>query len=90
MVLYSAIYRTVELSDGWTGKVMATQWLFNFFDAAMVLLAVYTVLIAHPGWLLQSKHQASGVVGTERHAWSSYTKEGLHSRTSSYETGMTA
>jgi hypothetical protein len=90
VVLYSAIYRTVELSDGWRGKVMATQWLFNFFDAAMVLLAVYSVLIAHPGWLLQSRHKASDVAGMERHTWSGFTKEGKHSRTSSYETGMTA
>ena len=69
---------------------MATQWLFNFFDAAMVLLAVYTMLIAHPGWLLQSRHQAGDVAGTGRHAWSGFAKEGKHSRTSSYETGMTA
>jgi hypothetical protein len=47
-----AIYRTIELSDGWNGEVMSTQWLFDVFDASMVVLSVYTILILHPGWLL--------------------------------------
>jgi hypothetical protein len=29
--------------------------LFNFWDAAMVLLAIWTVLVAHPGWLLKTQ-----------------------------------
>ena len=26
-----SIYRLIELSDGWTGKVISTQWLFGLF-----------------------------------------------------------
>ena len=26
-----SIYRLVELSDGWTGRVISTQWLFGPF-----------------------------------------------------------
>ncbi|KAH9057668.1 RTA1 like protein [Lactarius vividus] len=29
LLLIRSIYRTVELSDGWTGTIISTQWLFN-------------------------------------------------------------
>jgi ABC-type uncharacterized transport system YnjBCD permease subunit len=29
LLIIRSIYRTVELSDGWTGKVISTQWLFG-------------------------------------------------------------
>ncbi|KIK54936.1 hypothetical protein GYMLUDRAFT_76833 [Collybiopsis luxurians FD-317 M1] len=48
-----AIYRTVELADGFDGEVIRTQWLFNFFDATMVVLAMFTYNFAHPGRLLE-------------------------------------
>ncbi|KAJ3766679.1 RTA1-like protein [Lentinula raphanica] len=44
-----AIYRTIELSDGFDGKIIETQWLFDVFDAAMVVLAMYTYNFVHPG-----------------------------------------
>lgn len=47
-----AIYRTVELSGGWDGRVISTQLYFNVLDGAMVVLAVYTMNLAHPGRLL--------------------------------------
>ncbi|KIK54937.1 hypothetical protein GYMLUDRAFT_231507 [Collybiopsis luxurians FD-317 M1] len=48
-----AIYRTVELTDGFHGKIIETQWLFNVFDGAMIVLAMVTFNIAHPGLLLK-------------------------------------
>ncbi|KAJ3809465.1 RTA1-domain-containing protein [Lentinula aff. lateritia] len=47
-----AIYRTVELTDGFHGKIIETQWLFNVFDGAMIVLAMYAFNVAHPGRLL--------------------------------------
>jgi hypothetical protein len=29
ILVIRSIYRTVELSDGWLGKVISTQWLFG-------------------------------------------------------------
>jgi hypothetical protein len=49
-----AIYRTIELSDGWNGRIISTQVLFNVLDGAMIVLALYTGNIAHPGLLLGS------------------------------------
>jgi len=47
-----AIYRTIELSNGWNGRIISTQVLFNVLDGAMVTLAIYTLNFAHPGMLL--------------------------------------
>ncbi|PPR07632.1 hypothetical protein CVT26_001700 [Gymnopilus dilepis] len=58
-----SVYRTIELSNGWNGRIISTQVLFNVLDGAMVTLAIYTVNIAHPGWLLGSR---SGFVKSTR------------------------
>ncbi|KAF8266590.1 RTA1 like protein-domain-containing protein, partial [Lactarius quietus] len=52
LLVIRSIYRTVELSDGWTGVIISTQWLFNTFDGAMIVLATFTLNALHPGRLL--------------------------------------
>jgi len=48
-----AVYRTIELADGWNGRIISTQVYFNVLDGAMVTLAIYTLNFAHPGVFLQ-------------------------------------
>ncbi|EMD42085.1 hypothetical protein CERSUDRAFT_120916 [Gelatoporia subvermispora B] len=50
-----AIYRTIELADGWNGTVIHTQVYFNCFDGTMVFLAFFTMNLAHPGFLLGAR-----------------------------------
>jgi len=52
LLVIRSIYRTVELSNGWTGNVISTQWLFDVFDGAMILLAMLMLSLFHPGVLL--------------------------------------
>ncbi|KAI4523331.1 RTA1-domain-containing protein [Schizophyllum commune Loenen D] len=52
LLFIRAIYRTIELSDGWGGKIITTEIWFNIFDAAMVVVAMYLENVLHPGWLL--------------------------------------
>ncbi|KAF9479945.1 RTA1 like protein, partial [Pholiota conissans] len=47
-----AVYRTIELSDGWGGRIIGTEVYFNALDGAMITLAMYTINILHPGLLL--------------------------------------
>ncbi|KAJ3815734.1 RTA1 like protein-domain-containing protein [Lentinula aff. lateritia] len=47
-----SVYRTIELADGWTGRIITTQVYFNVLDGAMVTLAIFTLNFAHPGLLL--------------------------------------
>ncbi|KAJ6483626.1 RTA1-domain-containing protein [Mycena vitilis] len=49
-----SIYRLIELSGGWNGRVIQTQIYFNVLDGGMVVLAIYTMNIAHPGLLLST------------------------------------
>ncbi|KAH9896934.1 RTA1 like protein-domain-containing protein [Cubamyces lactineus] len=49
-----AIYRTVELADGWTGKVIQTQSLFIVFDGVMVFSTMLILNICHPGLILRA------------------------------------
>ncbi|KAI0801214.1 RTA1-domain-containing protein [Fomes fomentarius] len=56
-----AIYRTIELADGFNGRIIQTEVYFNVLDGAMVVLAMYALNIFHPGRLLDagSKRAAS-------------------------------
>ncbi|KAF7350552.1 RTA1-domain-containing protein [Mycena sanguinolenta] len=47
-----AVYRVIELSDGWTGRIIHTQVYFNVLDGMMITLAILTLNVAHPGRLL--------------------------------------
>jgi len=51
-LLIRAIYRTIELVDGWNGRIIGTEIYFNWLDGAMIVLALATFNAAHPGWLL--------------------------------------
>ncbi|KAF9238967.1 RTA1-domain-containing protein [Melanogaster broomeanus] len=47
-----AVYRTIELTDGWSGRIIATELYFNVLDGGMVILAIFTLNIFHPGYLI--------------------------------------
>ncbi|KAJ3482333.1 hypothetical protein NLI96_g7048 [Meripilus lineatus] len=47
-----SVYRTIELADGWGGRIITTQVYFNVLDGGMIVLAMYTLNISHPGFLL--------------------------------------
>ncbi|KAJ7120225.1 RTA1-like protein [Mycena epipterygia] len=48
-----SVYRIIELSGGWNGRVIHTEVYFNVLDGGMVVLAIFTLNFAHPGLLLQ-------------------------------------
>ncbi|KAJ6557562.1 RTA1-domain-containing protein [Mycena capillaripes] len=47
-----SIYRIIELATGWNGRILHTEVYFNVLDGGMVVLAIFTLNIAHPGRLL--------------------------------------
>ncbi|KAH8789449.1 RTA1 like protein-domain-containing protein [Flagelloscypha sp. PMI_526] len=49
-LIIRAIYRLIELNDGWQGNIVRTQLWFNIFDGTMVLLAIVTLNAASPAW----------------------------------------
>ncbi|KAL8913010.1 MAG: hypothetical protein Q9171_002078 [Xanthocarpia ochracea] len=49
LILIRCIYRIDELSEGYTGPLIRNEGLFIALEGVMVLVAVYTLIIAHPG-----------------------------------------
>jgi hypothetical protein len=54
-----AVYRTIELSDGWNGRIIETEVYFNVLDGAMVTLAIFTLNFAHPGLIPVIKRKSN-------------------------------
>ncbi|KAJ7037219.1 RTA1-like protein, partial [Mycena alexandri] len=48
-----SVYRIIELSGGWDGRIIHTEVYFNVLDGGMVVLAIFTLNFAHPGLLLR-------------------------------------
>ncbi|KAL1743541.1 RTA1 like protein-domain-containing protein [Schizophyllum fasciatum] len=53
LLVIRAVYRLIELSDGWNGKIITTEIWFNLFDATMVVLVMFCLNVLHPGWMLR-------------------------------------
>ncbi|KAJ7691544.1 RTA1 like protein-domain-containing protein [Mycena rosella] len=53
-----SIYRIIELAGGWHGRVLHTEVYFNVLDGGMVVLAIVSLNLAHPGRLLGSRRPA--------------------------------
>ncbi|KAL8834571.1 MAG: hypothetical protein Q9170_003699 [Blastenia crenularia] len=49
LILIRCIYRIDELSDGYNGPLIHDEGLFIGLEGVMVLVAVYCLMIAHPG-----------------------------------------
>lgn len=63
-----SIYRTIELSQGWSGYLITTERYFIALDGSMMVVAVGIFNFFHPGWLLPKKdkfkrelHSAEGM-----------------------------
>ncbi|KAJ6610661.1 RTA1 like protein-domain-containing protein [Mycena sp. CBHHK59/15] len=48
-LLIRAIYRTLELINGFEGPIIKTERFFNVLDGGMITLAIFTINFAHPG-----------------------------------------
>ncbi|KAI0034886.1 RTA1 like protein [Vararia minispora EC-137] len=60
LFLIRSLYRVVELSGGWGGPMLDVQWAFCVFDATMILLAMATLNVLHPGWLFLPEQKMAG------------------------------
>jgi hypothetical protein len=61
LIIIRTIYRLIEFKDGFHGKVISTQWLFNVFDGLMIVLAMFTLNLFHPGTYLGNRDDYTAV-----------------------------
>ncbi|KAK7028773.1 RTA1 like protein-domain-containing protein [Favolaschia claudopus] len=52
-----SVYRLIELNDGWNGRIIETEVYFNVLDGGMVVLAIFTLNLIHPGVFLAAEPQ---------------------------------
>lgn len=50
VLVIRAIYRSIELLEGWTGYLMTTEKYFWALDGAMMVICVVVFNFARPGW----------------------------------------
>ncbi|WWC88234.1 uncharacterized protein L201_003140 [Kwoniella dendrophila CBS 6074] len=49
LIVIRSFYRSVELSNGWTGRIATNEPLFCGLDAALMFIFVYLYAVVHPG-----------------------------------------
>lgn len=49
MLQSRSIYRTIELVDGWNGRIIKNELYFNVMDGAMIIASMYCLNVLHPG-----------------------------------------
>ncbi|KAJ6582639.1 RTA1 like protein-domain-containing protein [Mycena vulgaris] len=47
-----AVYRVIELADGFKGRIIQTQVYFDALDGWMIVFAIVTLNLVHPGFML--------------------------------------
>ncbi|QRV75302.1 RTA1-like protein [Ceratobasidium sp. AG-Ba] len=52
-ILIRSVYRTIELTDGWTGTIISTEKWFNWFDGGAIVAAMATFNVFHPSYLIK-------------------------------------
>ncbi|KAJ5760904.1 hypothetical protein N7520_008060 [Penicillium odoratum] len=60
-----SIYRTIELSQGWSGYLITHEKYFIAMDGAMMIAAVGVFNFVHPGWFLPEDHNVKREVSSD-------------------------
>ncbi|KAJ6472910.1 RTA1-like protein [Mycena vitilis] len=60
-----SVYRIVELTGGWVGRIIRTEVYFNVLDGGMVVLAIFMLNFVHPGILLHRSPSRKEVMKLE-------------------------
>ncbi|KAL7415339.1 RTA1 like protein-domain-containing protein [Mrakia frigida] len=55
LIFVRSLYRTAELSQGWSGPIISSELLFNVLDGAMIICSLVTLNVLHPGRLLETR-----------------------------------
>ncbi|TFK97971.1 RTA1-domain-containing protein [Pterulicium gracile] len=79
LLFIRAIYRIIELSEGWRGAVITTEWYFNVFDGVPVGLGITLMNVCHPGWII---HPVRDIFRPENSEFAETKKSGSGSQDS--------
>jgi len=69
-----SVYRTIELVDGWNGRIIKNELYFNTMDGAMIVASMYCLNVLHPGHLLRSSGAGEKGIATPNSSTGSIEK----------------
>jgi RTA1 like protein len=53
-IIMRAVYRVIELAQGWRGHLITTQYYFYILDTAPMIVCMLIWVIGHPGFTLDT------------------------------------
>lgn len=60
LILWRSAFRVAELSEGWTGPIMADQGMFIGFEGVLIVVAVLVLNVFHPGICAKELFEVGG------------------------------
>lgn len=63
LILWRSCFRVAELSEGWSGPVMADQGMFIGFEGVLVAVAVVALVVFHPAVCARELFEGGGERG---------------------------
>ncbi|OAA47020.1 RTA1 like protein family [Metarhizium rileyi] len=60
LILWRSAFRVAELSEGWTGPIMADQAMFVGFEGVLIVVAVLALNVFHPGICARELFEVGG------------------------------
>lgn len=52
MIIVRAVYRVIELAQGWRGHLITTEFYFYCLDTAPMIICMGVWILGHPGFTL--------------------------------------
>ena len=52
-IITRAVYRVIELAQGWRGRLITTEYYFYVLDTAPMIICVGVWIVGHPGLTLE-------------------------------------
>jgi hypothetical protein len=62
-IIIRAIYRVIELAQGWSGYLITTEPWFYGFDTALMIICMAVWVVGHPGITLGPEMARSNLLG---------------------------
>jgi hypothetical protein len=72
MIIMRAVYRVIELAQGWRGHLITTEYYFYILDTTPMIICMAVWIVGHPGVTLDKglanphmKGSKYGIVGND-------------------------
>jgi len=65
MIIMRAVYRVIELAQGWRGHLITTEYYFYILDTTPMIISMAVWIVGHPGITLAKELANPHMKGTK-------------------------